>query len=114
MTSHVRRGNEIVSRSARNEPETEQAQRLRSRCDYTESHRDLISLFEHDLFGKPVSTFPDHALGDGGQWSSIDARGKIHADDRGSDQSSKPPRWIATRDKHVAACPDDADSREAH
>jgi hypothetical protein len=20
------------------------------------------SLFEHDLFGKPVSTFPDHAL----------------------------------------------------
>jgi hypothetical protein len=20
-------------------------------------------LFEHDLFGKPVSTFPDHALG---------------------------------------------------
>jgi hypothetical protein len=28
----------------------------------TESHHDLISLFEHDLFGKPVSTFPDHAL----------------------------------------------------
>jgi hypothetical protein len=27
-----------------------------------ESHHDLISLFEHDLFGKPVSTFPDHAL----------------------------------------------------
>jgi hypothetical protein len=22
-------------------------------------------LFEHDLFGKPVSTFPDHALGAG-------------------------------------------------
>jgi len=22
---------------------------------------DLISLFEHDLFGKPVPTFPDHA-----------------------------------------------------
>jgi hypothetical protein len=21
-----------------------------------------ISLFEHDLFGKPVPTFPDHAL----------------------------------------------------
>src|SRR5579872_7118490 len=28
-----------------------------------ESDHDLISLFEHDLFGKPVSTFPDHALG---------------------------------------------------
>jgi hypothetical protein len=28
-----------------------------------ESHHDLISLFEHDLFGKPVSTFPDHAPG---------------------------------------------------
>jgi ABC-type branched-subunit amino acid transport system substrate-binding protein len=27
-----------------------------------ESHHDLIPLFEHDLFGKPVSTFPDHAL----------------------------------------------------
>jgi hypothetical protein len=27
-----------------------------------ESHHDLISLFEHDLLGKPVSTFPDHAL----------------------------------------------------
>jgi hypothetical protein len=27
-----------------------------------ESDHDLISLFEHDLFGKPVSTFPDHAL----------------------------------------------------
>jgi hypothetical protein len=23
---------------------------------------DLISLFEHDLFGKPVPTFPDYAL----------------------------------------------------
>src|SRR3979411_209901 len=27
-----------------------------------ESNHDLISLFEHDLFGKPASTFPDHAL----------------------------------------------------
>jgi hypothetical protein len=27
-----------------------------------ESHHDLIPLFEHDLFGKPVSTFSDHAL----------------------------------------------------
>src|SRR6266404_2927020 len=27
-----------------------------------ESQHDLISLFEHDLFEKPVSTFPDHAL----------------------------------------------------
>jgi len=27
-----------------------------------ESHHDRISLFKHDLFGKPVSTFPDHAL----------------------------------------------------
>jgi hypothetical protein len=25
------------------------------------SDHDLISLFEHDLFGKPVPTFPDHA-----------------------------------------------------
>src|ERR1700686_2968596 len=27
-----------------------------------ESDHDLISLFEHDLFGKPVPTFPDHAV----------------------------------------------------
>src|SRR5450756_1464546 len=27
-----------------------------------QSDHDLISLFEHDLFGKPASTFPDHAL----------------------------------------------------
>jgi hypothetical protein len=25
-------------------------------------HQVLVSLFEHDLFGKPVPTFPDHAL----------------------------------------------------
>ncbi|MGE5159381.1 MAG: hypothetical protein ACM3OF_14685 [Gemmatimonas sp.] len=30
--------------------------------DETESDHDLIYLFEHDLFGKPVSVFPDHAL----------------------------------------------------
>jgi hypothetical protein len=27
-----------------------------------ESDHDLILLLEHDLFGKPVPTFPDHAL----------------------------------------------------
>src|SRR3979490_2919852 len=27
-----------------------------------ESNHDLISLFEHDLFVKPPSPFPDHAL----------------------------------------------------
>jgi hypothetical protein len=26
-------------------------------------NQTLALLFEHDLFGKPVSTFPDHALG---------------------------------------------------
>jgi hypothetical protein len=25
-------------------------------------NQTLSLLFEHDLFGKPVSTFPDHAL----------------------------------------------------
>src|SRR3984893_1000109 len=33
-----------------------------------ESDHDLICLFEHDLFGKPVSTFPDHALGSALFW----------------------------------------------
>ena len=27
-------------------------------------HAALSFLFEHDLFGKPVPTFPDHALGE--------------------------------------------------
>jgi hypothetical protein len=27
--------------------------------------RHLSRLFEHDLFGKPVPTFPDHALSSG-------------------------------------------------
>jgi hypothetical protein len=31
-----------------------------------ESIMTSFSLFEHDLFGKPVSTFPDHALADHG------------------------------------------------
>jgi hypothetical protein len=30
---------------------------------FFESSSRSIFLFEHDLFGKPVSTFPDHALG---------------------------------------------------
>jgi hypothetical protein len=30
----------------------------------------LYFLFEHDLFGKPVPTFPDHALGLRPHWSS--------------------------------------------
>jgi hypothetical protein len=28
-------------------------------------------LFEHDLFGKPVPTFPDHALASGNRASSL-------------------------------------------
>src|SRR4029077_137644 len=31
--------------------------------DPIELDHDLISLFQRDLFGKPVPTFPDHALG---------------------------------------------------
>src|SRR3982074_3299013 len=38
------------------------AHHFRPTSDWTESDHDLISLFEHDLFGKPVPTFPDHAL----------------------------------------------------
>jgi hypothetical protein len=30
---------------------------------HRESHYDLISLIERDLFGKPISIFPDHAQG---------------------------------------------------
>src|SRR3982074_2316721 len=38
------------------------AHHFRPTSDWTESDHDLISLFEHDLFGKPVPTFPDHSL----------------------------------------------------
>jgi hypothetical protein len=30
-------------------------------------HRALDSCFAHDLFGKPLHTFPDHALVSGGE-----------------------------------------------
>jgi hypothetical protein len=33
-----------------------------------------ILLFEHDLFGKPVSTFPDHALA---RETSAELRGRV-------------------------------------
>src|SRR5258707_6606796 len=29
----------------------------------SKGHPNLAFLFEHDRFGKPVTTFPDHALG---------------------------------------------------
>jgi hypothetical protein len=37
---------------------------LRARRDQIESPSRSRFLFEHDRFGKPVSTFPDHALAD--------------------------------------------------
>jgi hypothetical protein len=39
------------------------ASRPRARSFEVESASRSSSLVEHDLFGKPVSTFPDHALG---------------------------------------------------
>ncbi|WP_456660842.1 hypothetical protein [Bradyrhizobium sp. JR3.5] len=35
----------------------------KARSDWVESPSRFSSLFEHDLFGKPLHTFPDHALG---------------------------------------------------
>ena len=34
----------------------------RPRSDQIESDHGLVLSLEHDLFGKPASTFPDHAL----------------------------------------------------
>jgi hypothetical protein len=45
-----------------------------------ESHHDLISLLEHDLFGKPVSTFPDHALNPPNETPVDFNRRPIHGD----------------------------------
>jgi hypothetical protein len=41
------------------------------------SRHDLIALFEHDLFGKPVSTFPDHALAQSRAFRTVNAREAI-------------------------------------
>jgi hypothetical protein len=35
---------------------------IKARWLFVESPSRIIFLFEHDLFGKPVPTFPDHAL----------------------------------------------------
>src|ERR1700758_4613917 len=35
----------------------------KARWDWVESSSRFRSLIEHDLFGKPLHTFPDHALG---------------------------------------------------
>jgi hypothetical protein len=51
-------------------------------------------LFEHDLFGKPVSTFPDHAL--------ISDRGGIPIDV--FRQTGKLPDGMWVRDQGVAPC----------
>jgi hypothetical protein len=34
----------------------------RAQWDQVKSHHARDSLIEHDVFGKPASTFPDHAL----------------------------------------------------
>jgi hypothetical protein len=46
---------------------TNNAQQIFSAQIMIRSDHDLISLFEHDLFGKPVPTFPDHALSPAGR-----------------------------------------------
>src|SRR6185437_4529076 len=54
----------------------------RARRDWVKSHRALNSSMEHDLFGKPASTFPDHALrrlkqdGKGMEMNELDFSGK--------------------------------------
>src|SRR5579862_1262215 len=37
----------------------------------------LVFLIEHDLFGKPVSTFPDHAQISVGGWNSLTPGGSL-------------------------------------
>jgi hypothetical protein len=40
----------------------EKVLRGRARWHFFEMSSRFIFLFKHDLYGKPVSTFPDHAL----------------------------------------------------
>src|SRR6266446_9267841 len=59
---------------------------------FFESSSRSILLFEHDLFGKPVPTFPDHALGVEDHYKdgeTLSALSQLKATDRRQD---KPPR----------------------
>jgi phenylpyruvate tautomerase PptA (4-oxalocrotonate tautomerase family) len=58
-----------------------------------ESHHDLIPLFEHDLFGKPVSTFPDHALDRAKQIAVVRQLTDLVAAAAG-DESLKQRTWV--------------------
>jgi hypothetical protein len=55
---------------------------------------DLISLFEHDLFRKPVPTFPDHALALRSEYADYQKfRQSYHGDSEGAplcDRHSRP------------------------
>src|ERR1700680_4538345 len=47
---------------------------LESDSTKVESDSSVVFLFEHDLFGKPVSTFPDHALAYHGRLGEVENR----------------------------------------
>src|ERR1700687_964600 len=50
---------------------------FRARWRFFESSSRSIFLFEHDLFGKPVPTFPDHALGPYDRSRTADQPGQL-------------------------------------
>ena len=60
----IRGGGPPFGDTGRNQPSRQLCARARplERCFRLSRNHGLAFLFEHDLFGKPVPTFPDHAL----------------------------------------------------
>src|SRR5215475_10012471 len=83
----------------------------RARWDRVKSHRALDFLMEHDFFGKPASTFPDHALrpvkqdGKGMEMNELDFSGRqVLVVGGSSGIGNGIAQAFRTRGAHVAVC----------
>ncbi|SPP97561.1 Fumarate hydratase class II (modular protein) [Bradyrhizobium vignae] len=62
----------------------------KARWDQDESPSRFRLLFEHDLFGKPLHTFPDHALGEVAMPGLVPGIHVLHARSRRVDGRYEP------------------------
>src|SRR3984893_12532116 len=67
-----------------------------------QSDHHLISLFEHDLFGKPVPTLPDHALQPGAYQHDV---GRAGDQERNGERQSYPLAKGMQRRSHACDFP---------
>jgi hypothetical protein len=68
-----------------------------------ESLSRSISLFEHDLFGKPVSTFPDHALFVCDEPATAKHRINVQMSRSGLSVAAPPPKQVDVRTSSAGA-----------